>query len=276
MEKRYKGRERHISFMMKGKTLATIGALTALGLAVYSASGAPSIGQLAQSMESNPSAWTVAVGANANAADVVGASNIVAGLETFTSVPTSSSVSTSSLQVQLQGQSAVIPNSYPFYLQGAPLYLGNSLNSSLQAIQVGSGSFATNVNGQTTTYQYTAYVQPLSNYQLKYVQTSTSSSSPQPNVALAASSQATAFSLTVFFEPGVDVTQLQTSPQPITLFNTSYYLYYNPNQNYLYLVPAAQVETLYSGQSYVFNGVNITVGYPVAQYTTSLAKDKLL
>ena len=168
MKNGYKGKNTYRYFMMKGKTLAVLGALGVLGVAAYS-QGAPTIGQLAQSMKSQPASWTVVVGANANAADVVGASNIIAALETFTSVPTNSTLNASNLQnlqVQIQGTIPVIQNSYPFYYPSEPLYLSNALNSVVQVVQVGSGSFTTNYNGQQTTYQYNAYVYPQNSFSL--------------------------------------------------------------------------------------------------------------
>ncbi|BFI73513.1 hypothetical protein YN1_5000 [Nanoarchaeota archaeon] len=267
MEKKYKGGHRNISFMMKGKTLAAIGALTALGLAIYAQSGTPTIGQLAQAMKTNPTAWTVVVGANAKASDVVGASNIIAALETFTSVPTTSSVNTSSLQVQLQGTIPVLQNSYPLYTQGQPLYLGDSLSTSIQTIQVGSGSFTANYNGQQTTYSYTAYVQTQPSYTLSYVQATPGQSTPE--VALATTNpQSSPIALTVYFTPALNLTQLSQSPQPIQIFNTTYYIVPSSNSNYINFVPAAQVVTLNVNQSTTFNGVQITLQGVTAQYSS--------
>jgi len=183
MKNRYKGKNTYRYFMMRGKTLAVLGALGVLGVAAYS-QGAPTIGQLAQSMKSQPTSWTVVVGSNANAADVVGASNIIAALETFTSVPTNSTSNVSNLQVQIQGTIPVIQNSYPFYYPSEPLYLTDSLNTVVQTVQVGSGSFTTNYNGQQTTYQYNAYVYPQSSFSLQYVQPTPGQSAPVVALAL--------------------------------------------------------------------------------------------
>lgn len=265
MEKGYKGRNPYRYFMMRGKTLAVLGALGVLGVAAYS-QGAPTIGQLAQSMKSQPASWTVVVGANAKAADVVGASNIIAALETFTSVPTNSTLNTSNLQVQIQGTIPVIQNSYPFYYPSEPLYLGNALNSVVQTIQVGSGSFTTNYNGQQTTYQYNAYVYPQGSFSLQYVQPSPGQSAPV--VALASStSTASPIALTLTFSPSLNLTQLSQSPQAVQVFNTTYYLVPSSNGNYINFVPAAEVVTLNVNQSVTFNGVNITLQGVAAQYS---------
>lgn len=266
MEKGYKGKNPYRYFMMRGKTLAVLGALGVLGLAVYS-QGAPTIGQLAQSMKSQPSSWTVVVGANAKAADVVGASNIIAALETFTSVPTTSTLNTSNLQVQIQGTIPVIQNSYPFYYPSEPLYLTDTLNTVVQVIQVGSGSFTTNYNGQQTTYQYNAYVYPLSSFSLQYVQPSPGQSAPV--VALASNTPtASPIELTLTFSPSLNLTQLTQSPQAIQIFNTTYYLVPSPTGNYINFVPAAEVVTLNVNQSVTFNGVNITLEGVAAQYSS--------
>ncbi|MCC5447291.1 hypothetical protein [Candidatus Nanobsidianus stetteri] len=266
MEKGYKGRNPYRYFMMRGKTLAVLGALGVLGVAAYS-QGAPTIGQLAQSMKSQPASWTVVVGANAKAADVVGASNIIAALETFTSVPTTSTLNTSNLQVQIQGTVPVIQNSYPFYYPSEPLYLGSALNSVVQTIQVGSGSFTTNYNGQQTTYQYNAYVYPQGSFSLQYVQPSPGQSAPV--VALASSTPtASPIALTITFSPSLNLTQLSQSPQAVQVFNTTYYLVPSSNGNYINFVPAAEVVTLNVNQSVTFNGVNITLQGVAAQYSS--------
>jgi len=265
MEKGYKGRNPYRYFMMRGKTLAVLGALGVLGVAAYS-QGAPAIGQLAQSMKSQPTSWTVVVGANANAADVVGASNIIAALETFTSVPTTSTLNTSNLQVQIQGTVPVIQNSYPFYYPSEPLYLTDALNTTVQTIQVGSGSFTTNYNGQQTTYQYNAYVYPQSSFSLQYVQPSPGQSAPV--VALASNTPtASPIALTITFSPSLNLTQLSQSPQAVQVFNTTYYLVPSSNGNYINFVPAAEVVTLNVNQSVTFNGVNITLEGVAAQYS---------
>ena len=246
--------------------MAVLGALGVLGVAAYS-QGAPTIGQLAQSMKLQPTSWTVVVGANANAADVVGASNIIAALETFTSVPTNSTLNTSNLQVQIQGTVPTIQNSYPFYYPSEPLYLGSALNSVVQTVQVGSGSFTTNYNGQQTTYQYNAYVYPTSSFQLQYVQPTPGQSVPV--VALASNTPTSSpIALTLTFSPSLNLTQLSQSPQAIQVFNTTYYLVPSPNSNYINFVPAAQVATLNVNQSVTFNGVSITLEGVTAQYSS--------
>ncbi|MFP3289719.1 MAG: hypothetical protein RXN31_00675 [Candidatus Nanopusillus acidilobi] len=266
MEKRYKEKNLYRYFMMRGKTLAVLGALGVLGVAAYS-QGVPTIGQLAQSMKSQPTSWTVVVGANANAADVVGASNIIAALETFTSVPTSSTLNTSNLQVQIQGTVPTIQNSYPFYYPSEPLYLTDALNSVVQTVQVGSGSFTTNYNGQQTTYQYNAYVYPQGSFSLQYVQPTPGQSAPV--VALASNlPTASPIALTLTFSPSLNLTQLSQSPQAIQVFNTTYYLVPSPNSNYINFVPAAQVATLNVNQSVTFNGVSITLEGVTAQYSS--------
>jgi hypothetical protein len=265
MEKGYKGKNPYRYFMMRGKTLAVLGALGILGVAAYS-QGAPTIGQLAQSMKSQPTSWTVVVGANAKAADVVGASNIIAALETFTSVPTTSTLNTSNLQVQIQGTIPVIQNSYPFYYPSEPLYLGYTLNKVVQVIQVGSGSFTTNYNGQQTTYQYNAYVYPTNSFSLEYVQPSPGQSVPV--VALASNTPtASPIALTLTFSPALNLTQLTQSPQAVQIFNTTYYLVPSPTGNYINFVPAAEVVTLNVNQSVTFNGVSITLQGVAAQYS---------
>jgi len=266
MKNRYKGKNTYRYFMMRGKTLAVLGALGVLGVAAYS-QGAPTIGQLAQSMKSQPTSWTVVVGSNANAADVVGASNIIAALETFTSVPTNSTLNASNLQVQIQGTIPVIQNSYPFYYPSEPLYLTDALNTVVQTVQVGSGSFTTNYNGQQTTYQYNAYVYPENSFSLQYVQPSPGQSAPV--VALASNTPtASPIALTLTFSPSLNLTQLSQSPQAIQVFNTTYYLVPSPNSNYINFVPAAQVATLNVNQSVTFNGVSITLQGVSAQYSS--------
>lgn len=266
MKNRYKGKNTYRYFMMKGKTLAALGALGVLGVAAYS-QGAPTIGQLAQSMKSQPTSWTVVVGANANASDVVGASNIIAALETFTSVPTNSTLNASNLQVQIQGTIPTIQNSYPFYYPSEPLYLTDALNSVVQTVQVGSGSFTTNYNGQQTTYQYNAYVYPQGSFSLQYVQPTPGQSAPV--VALASNIPTSSpIALTLTFSPSLNLTQLSQSPQAIQVFNTTYYLVPSPNSNYINFVPAAQVATLNVNQSVTFNGVSITLQGVTAQYSS--------
>ncbi|MGB9674638.1 MAG: hypothetical protein ACPLX8_00735, partial [Nanopusillaceae archaeon] len=117
------------SFMMKGKTLAGLATLSVLGALAVAQTNSPTIGQLAYQMKNNPTAWTVVVGSKGQTIDVVGASNVIAAIETFTSKASNVTISPSlsSVQVLLKGVSTVIPNSYPFYLQGAPLYLNNKL-----------------------------------------------------------------------------------------------------------------------------------------------------
>jgi len=245
MEKRYKGKNLYRYFMMRGKTLAVLGALGVLGVAAYS-QGAPTIGQLAQSMKSQPTSWTVVVGANANAADVVGASNIIAALETFT-VPSTQNVTVS---VSSTSASQVPSGVYPFYSSQAPLYLGSNIGSVYPELQVGSGSFQ--INGQTYTYQ--ALVQPASD--LIEFENFGSGSNYIPAVGIdATSNSGQLLTLTVYFSPGINVTSLTTSPQEITILGTSYYLSYN--NGYMYLVPAANTLTLNVGQSATVNGLTI-------------------
>lgn len=266
MEKHSKGKNRYKSFMMRGKTISAIGAMAALGLAIYSQSGQPTIGQLAQAMKAQPSAWTVVVGANAKASDVVGASNIVAALETFTSVPTNMTTNQSNLQVQIQGTIPVIQNSYPLYYPSEPLYLGYNLNSVVNVLSVGSGTFQTNYNGQQTTYQYNAYVYPSNQYSIQYIEPTPGQS--QPVVSLAATGPtASPISLNLTFSPSLNLTQLTQSPQAINIFNTTYYMVPASNGQYINFVPAADVVTLNVNQSTTFNGVQITLQGVTAQYS---------
>jgi len=245
MEKGYKGKNPYRYFMMRGKTLAVLGALGVLGVAAYS-QGAPTIGQLAQSMKSQPTSWTVVVGANANAADVVGASNIIAALETFT-VPSTQNVT---VNVSSTSVSQVPSGLYPLYSSEAPLYLGSNINSVYPVLQVGSGSFQ--LNQQTYTYQ--ALVQPASD-QIEF-ENFGSGSSYMPAVGVV-SSNGQLLNLTVYFSPSINVTSLSSSPQQITVLGTSYYLSYNSNNGYMYLVPAANTLTLNVGQSATVNGLTI-------------------
>ena len=237
MKNKYKGKDTYRYFMMKGKTLAALGALGVLGVAAYSA-GAP-IGQLAQSMKSQPTAWTVVVGANANAVDVVGASNIIAALETFT-VPSTQNV-TVTVNVGPQTTLQVPSGAYLFYSSQAPLYLGDRINQVYPVLQVGSGSFQ--IGGQTYTYQ--ALVQPAS-AQIVFRDFG-SGTNYMPSVGVRASTSGDLLTLNVYFSPSVKVTDLSTNPQQITVLGTSYYLSYN--NGYIYLVPAANTLTLNVGQS---------------------------
>jgi len=247
MEKRYKGKNLYRYFMMRGKTLAVLGALGVLGVAIYS-QGAPTIGQLAQSMKSQPTSWTVVVGANANAADVVGASNIIAALETFT-VPSTQNVTVS---VSSTSASQVPSGVYPFYSSQASLYLGSYINQVYPELQVGSGSFQ--INGQTYTYE--AYVSPASD-RITFNNFG-SSSNYMPAVGVdATSNSGQLLTLTIYFSPYINVTSLTTSPQQITVLGTTYYLSYNSNNGYMYLVPAANTLTLNVGQSATVNGLTI-------------------
>ncbi|AMD29639.1 hypothetical protein Nps_00760 [Candidatus Nanopusillus acidilobi] len=245
MEKRYKEKNLYRYFMMRGKTLAVLGALGVLGVAIYS-QGAPTIGQLAQSMKSQPTSWTVVVGANANAADVVGASNIIAALETFT-VPSTQNVTVS---VSSTSTSQVPSGVYPFYSSQAPLYLGSNISSVYPVLQVGSGSFQ--ISGQSYTYE--AYVQPASD-QITFNNFG-SGSNYIPSVGVV-SSNGQLLNLTIYFSPAINVTSLTTSPQEITVLGTSYYLSYNSNNGYMYLVPAANTLTLNVGQSTTVDGLTI-------------------
>jgi len=223
--------------------LAVLGALGVLGVAAYS-QGAPTIGQLAQSMKSQPTSWTVVVGANANAADVVGASNIIAALETFT-VPSTQNVTVS---VSSTSASQVPSSVYPFYSSQAPLYLGNYISSVYSELQVGSGSFQ--INGQTYTYQ--ALVQPASDT-IEF-ENFGSGSNYIPSVGVV-STNGQLLNLTIYFSPAINVASLTTSPQEITVLGTSYYLSYN--NGYMYLVPAANTLTLNVGQSATVSGLTI-------------------
>lgn len=244
MKNKYKGKNTYRYFMMKGKTLAALGALGVLGVAAYSA-GAP-IGQLAQSMKSQPTSWTVVVGANANAADVVGASNIIAALETFT-VPSTQNV-TVTVNVGSQTTSQVPSGAYLFYSSQAPLYLGDNINKTYPVLQVGSGSFQ--IGGQTYTYQ--ALVQPVgANITFKDFGSGTNY---MPSVGVV-SSGSSLLNLTIYFSPSINVTSLATNPQQITVLDTSYYLSYN--NGYIYLVPAANTLTLNVGQSTTVSGLTI-------------------
>jgi len=245
MEKGYKGKNPYRYFMMRGKTLAVLGALGVLGVAAYS-QGAPTIGQLAQSMKSQPTSWTVVVGANANAADVVGASNIIAALETFT-VPSTQNVT---VNVSSTNVSQVPSGLYPLYSSQAPLYLGSNINSVYPVLQVGSGSFQ--LNGQTYTYQ--ALVQPAS-AQIEFNNFG-SGSNYMPAVGVV-SSNGQLLNLTIYFSPAINVTSLSSNPQEITVLGTSYYLSYNSNNGNMYLVPAANTLTLNVGQSETVNGLTI-------------------
>jgi hypothetical protein len=244
MEKRYKGKNLYRYFMMRGKTLAVLGALGVLGVAIYS-QGAPTIGQLAQSMKSQPTSWTVVVGANANAADVVGASNIIAALETFT-VPSTQNVTVS---VSSTSASQVPSGVYPFYSSQAPLYLDSNINSVYPVLQVGSGSFQLNQQ----TYTYEAFVQPASDT-IEF-ENFGSGSNYIPSVGIYAGNNGQLLTLSIYFTPGINVTSLTTNPQQITILGTSYYLSYN-NGN-MYLVPAANTLTLNVGQSATVNGLTI-------------------
>ncbi|MFP3166842.1 MAG: hypothetical protein RXQ68_00205 [Candidatus Nanopusillus sp.] len=265
MEKGYKGKNPYRYFMMRGKTLAVLGALGVLGVAAYS-QGAPTIGQLAQSMKSQPSSWTVVVGANANAADVVGASNIIAALETFTvpstqnvTVPVNLSVTqnvtvpvnlTVPVNVSSSTVSQVPSGAYIFYSSQAPLYLGSNINSVYPILQVGSGSFQ--INGQTYTYQ--ALVQP-SSAQITFNNFG-SGSNYVPSVGVV-SSNGQLLNLTIYFSPSVNVSSLASNPQQITVLGTSYYLSYNSNNGNMYLVPAANSITLNVGQTQTVDGLTI-------------------
>jgi hypothetical protein len=231
--------------MMKGKTLAALGALGVLGVAAYSA-GAP-IGQLAQSMKSQPTAWTVVVGANANAVDVVGASNIIAALETFT-VPSTQTV-TVTVNVGSQTTSQVPTGAYLFYSSQRPLYLGDNINQVYPVLQVGSGSFQ--IGGQTYTYQ--AFVEPAS-AQIVFDNFG-SGTNYMPSVGVKAPASGNLLTLSVYFSPSVKVTDLSANPRQITLLGTSYYLSYN--SGYIYLVPAANTLTLNVGQSTTVGGLTI-------------------
>jgi hypothetical protein len=230
---------------MKGKTLAALGALGVLGVAAYSA-GAP-IGQLAQSMKSQPTSWTVVVGANDNAAGVVGASNIIAALETFT-VPSTQNV-TVTVDVSSVSASQVPSGAYLFYSSQAPLYLGNEIDDVYPVLQVGSGSFQ--IGGQTYTYQ--AFVQPAS-AQIVFNNFG-SGTNYIPSVGVRAPASGNLLTLYVFFSPSVNVTDLSTNPQQITLLDTSYYLSYN--NGYIHLVPAANTLRLNIGQSATVSGLTI-------------------
>jgi len=243
MEKGYKGKNPYRYFMMRGKTLAVLGALGVLGVAVYS-QGAPTIGQLAQSMKSQPTSWTVVVGANANAVDVVGASNIVAALETFT-VPSTQNVT---VNVGSTSVSQVPSGVYPLYSSQAPLYLYSNISQVYPVLQVGSGSFQ--LNGQTYTYQ--ALVQPASD-QITFNNFG-SGSNYMPAVGVV-SLNGQLLNLTIYFSPSVNVTSLSSNPQQITVLGTSYYLSYN--NGYMYLVPAANTLTLNVGQSTTVSGLTI-------------------
>ncbi len=246
MKNKYKGEGTYKYFMMKGKTLAALGALGVLGVAAYSA-GAP-IGQLAQSMKSQPTAWTVVVGANANAVDVVGASNIIAALETFT-VPSTQTV-TVTVNVGPQTTSQVPPGAYLFYSSQAPLYLNDNINKVYPVLQVGSGSFQ--IGGQTYTYQ--ALVRLVgANIMFKDFGSGTNY---MPSVGVV-SSDGRLLNLTIYFSPSVNVTYLSSNPQQITVLDTSYYLSYNSNNGYMYLVPAANTLTLNVGQSTTVSGLTI-------------------
>ena len=246
MEKGYKGKNLYRYFMMRGKTLAVLGALGILGVAAYS-QGAPTIGQLAQSMKSQPTSWTVVVGANAKAADVVGASNIIAALETFT-VPSTQNVTVS---VSSTSTSQVPSGVYPFYSSQAPLYLGSYINSVYPVLQVGSGSFQ--INGQTYTYE--AYVEPASD-QITFNNFG-SGSNYIPAVGIYAGSNGQLLTLAIYFTPGINVASLATNPQQITILGTTYYLSYNTNNGYMNLVPAANTLTLNVGQSATVDGLTI-------------------
>ncbi|MFZ8855654.1 MAG: hypothetical protein ACO2OX_00430, partial [Candidatus Nanopusillus sp.] len=245
MKNKYKGKNTYRYFMMKGKTLAALGALGVLGVAAYSA-GAP-IGQLAQSMKSQPTSWTVVVGANDNAAGVVGASNIIAALETFT-VPSTQNV-TVTVDVGSVSASQVPSGAYLFYSSQAPLYLGNEIDDVYPVLQVGSGSFQ--IGGQTYTYQ--AFVQPES-AQIVFDNFG-SGTNYMPSVGVRAPASGNLLTLYVFFSPSVNVTDLSTNPQQITLLGTSHYLSYN--NGYIHLVPAANTLTLNVGQSTTVSGLTI-------------------
>jgi hypothetical protein len=71
------------------------------------------------------------------------------------------------------------------------------------------------------------------------------------------SSNGQLLNLTVYFSPAINVTSLSSSPQQITVLGTSYYLSYNSNNGYMYLVPAANTLTLNVGQSATVNGLTI-------------------
>jgi hypothetical protein len=223
-----------------------LGALGVLGVAAYSA-GAPTIGQLAQSMKSQPTSWTVVVGANANAVDVVGASNIIAALETFT-VPSTQNV-TVTFNVSSVSASQVPSGVYLFYSSQAPLYLGNEIDDVYPVLQVGSGSFQ--IGGQTYTYQ--AFVNPAS-AQIVFDNFG-SGTNYIPSVGVEAPASGNLLTLYVFFSPSVNVTDLSTNPQQITVLGTSYYLSYN--NGYIHLVPAANTLTLNVGQSTTVSGLTI-------------------
>jgi|GEM_PF-4307899 len=244
MKNKYKEKNTYRYFMMKGKTLAALGALSVLGVAAYSA-GAP-IGQMAQSMKSQPTAWTVVVGANANAVDVVGASNIIAALETFT-VPSTQNV-TVTVNVGSQTTLQVPSGAYLFYSSQAPLYLGDYINKTYPVLQVGSGSFQ--IGGQTYTYQ--TLVQPLgANITFRDFG---SGSNYMPSVGVV-SEDGNLLNLTIYFSPSVNVTHLSSNPQQITVLDTSYYLSYN--NGYIHLVQAANTLTLNVGQSTTVGGLTI-------------------
>jgi hypothetical protein len=225
--------------------LAALGALGVLGVAAYSA-GAP-IGQLAQSMKSQPTSWTVVVGANANAVDVVGASNIIAALETFT-VPSTQNV-TVTVNVGSQTTSQVPTGAYLFYSSQRPLYLGDEIDDVYPVLQVGSGSFQ--IGGQTYTYQ--AFVEPAqARIEFKNFGSGTNY---MPSVGVKAPASGNLLALNIYFSPSVNVTDLSTNPQQITLLGTSYYLSYN--NGYIHLVPAANTLTLNVGQSTTVSGLTI-------------------
>ncbi|MEM0379648.1 MAG: hypothetical protein QXG71_02735, partial [Nanopusillaceae archaeon] len=69
--------------MMNRKTLAGVGSLIALGTVVL-AQTTPTLGTVRDAIKSEPHAWTVVVGKDAKASDVIGAADVLAALQTLT------------------------------------------------------------------------------------------------------------------------------------------------------------------------------------------------
>ncbi|MEM1756332.1 MAG: hypothetical protein QW295_06085, partial [Thermoplasmata archaeon] len=66
--------------MMNRKTLAGVGSLIALGTVVL-AQTTPTLGTVRDAIKSEPHAWTVVVGKDAKASDVIGAADVLAALQ---------------------------------------------------------------------------------------------------------------------------------------------------------------------------------------------------
>jgi len=135
MEKSFKNTRNIFSFMVKGRTLKAISTLAVVGVAAGVLAQQPTFDAVKSDVVQSPAAWKVVIGADAKAADVIGAAEIASALTKLSAVE--SNVDTSSVRVELTKETTKVVGEVPLYKDTAKLYLGDNLNKVYTVVSEG-------------------------------------------------------------------------------------------------------------------------------------------